>query len=195
MKAQMRFQKYLMLITLIVAALSFVYAISFCSGTIYQYNQLYSKPNTQRVEGAYALWRVSQDFCNLFMWLSIVLILVVLLNYLMATQSRRNYYVTNYISIGITIVYQVVFAVLLIIYVSDVFSYFEAIDVAKATEALKRYRSMDLRYSTLNFTLGYVLAAAIICNAVVMGLNLLWKIKLMKGEKALLEGGLVKEVA
>lgn len=193
----MRFQKYLMLISLIIAALSFVYSIAFCSSTIYQYNTLYLKSTgTERVDGAYAFWQTAQDFSDLFLWLSIVLILVVILNYVMATNKRRNYYITNYISIGLTIVYQVVFAVLLIALLSNAFAYFNEIDVDAAKRYYERINGEgSFRYSTWNFTVGYVLAAVIICNAVVMGLNLLWKIKLMKGEKALLEAGLVKEVA
>lgn len=192
----MRFQKCLILISLVVAALSFVYSLAFNSGTLYQYGTMYLKQSdVELVAGAGDLFWEAQYLTDTFNVLSIVFILVVVLNYVMATQSRRNYYITNYISIGLTIVYQLVFAVLLIVFVTNVYGWFDAIDIDEARAYIEEESGNTFRYSTLNFTLGYTLAAAIICNAVVLGLNLLWKIKLMKGEKALLEGGLVKEVA
>ena len=45
------------------------------------------------------------------------------------------------------------------------------------------------------FYIGYVVYFLVILNALALGYNLLWKIKRMKGEKALLEAGLQKEVA
>ena len=49
--------------------------------------------------------------------------------------------------------------------------------------------------SQVMFYIGYVVYFLVILNALALGYNLLWKIKLMKGEKALLEAGLQKEVA
>mgnify|MGYP005796099855 FL=1 len=45
------------------------------------------------------------------------------------------------------------------------------------------------------FYIGYVVYVLVIFNALAVVYNLIWKIKLMKGEKALLEAGLSKEVA
>jgi hypothetical protein len=197
MKTQMKFQKILMLVTLIVAALSFVYALSFCGGTVYQYGTLYLKTtDTERVAGARALFLTSQSYCDILITLSIIFILVVVLNYVMASQSRRNYYLTNYISIILTIVYAVVLSILLIVFVSQTFSLFLAVD---KEAAITRYERLNgegsFKYSISNFILGYIMAVIIICDAVALVLNLIWKIKLMQGERKLLAQGFNKEVA
>ncbi len=182
----MRFQKILMFVTLIVAALSFVYALSFCGGTVYQYGTLYLKTSGgERVKGAADLFNASQSYNETLITLSIIFIVIAALNFVAASQKRRNYYVTNYVVTGITVVYQLVFAVLLVVFVSDTFSLFNVIDKAAAEAA---YRGDDFKYSISNFILGYVLMAVVIVNAVALILNLVWKIKLMQGEKKLLKG-------
>lgn len=189
MKTQMRFQKILMLVTIIVAALSFVYALSFCSGTIYQYGTLrYTSGNRvlERVPGAIALYDATQLYNGILITLSIIFIVVAALNFIMASQKRRNYYVTNYVATGITVAFQLVFAIILIYFLADTLSLFNAIDKVAAEAA---YRGSDLnkfKYSTVNFILGFVLTAVIVLNAVAVILNLVWKIKLMQGEKKLL---------
>ncbi|MDE7181438.1 MAG: hypothetical protein K2O41_00210 [Clostridia bacterium] len=189
MKTQMRFQKILMLVTLIVAALSFVYALAFCSGTIYQYGTLYLQSSgKERVSGAADLFLVSQYDNGILITLSIVFIVVTVLHYIAASQKRRKYYVTNYVATGIVVLYQIIFAILLIVYVSEVFSLFNAIDRVAAEEA---YLRDDFKYSTINFIMGYVLVGVVVVNAVALILNLVWKIKLMQGEKKLLEGSQV----
>ncbi|MDE5721156.1 MAG: hypothetical protein K2I30_00230 [Clostridia bacterium] len=186
MKTQMRFQKILMLVTLIVAALSFVYALSFCSGTVYQYSTLYLQSSgKERVPGAADLFLVSQYDNGILINLSIVFIVVTVLHYIAASQKRRKYYVTNYVATGIVVVYQLVFAILLIVYVSEVFSLFNAIDRVAAEAA---YLRDDFKYSTINFIMGYVLVGVVVLNMVALVLNLVWKIKLMQGEKKLLQG-------
>lgn len=185
----MRFQKILMLVTLIVAALSFVYALAFCSGTVYQYGTLYLQSSgKERVPGAADLFLVSQYDNGILITLSIVFIVVTVLHYIAASQKRRKYYVTNYVATGIVVLYQIIFAVLLIVYVSEVFSLFNAIDRAAAEDA---YLRDDFKYSAINFIMGYVLVGVVVVNAVALILNLVWKIKLMQGEKKLLEGSQV----
>lgn len=184
-----------MLVTLVVAALSFVYALSFCGGTIYQYNSLYDQINkVEEVEGAEALFLASQKYNDILIGLSVAFIVIVALNFVMASQSRRNYYVTNYVSIILTAVYAVVFAILLLVFVSNTFSLFAAID-REVAEFEYSLVMDDFKYSVVNFILGYLMAALMIVNAVILVLNLVWKIKLMKGEKQLLKGVMYRDVS
>lgn len=177
-----------MLVTLIVAALSFVYALSFNGGTVYQYGTLYNKvTGVERVEGVKDLFEAAQSYNDVLLGLSIAFIVIAALNYVTASQSRRNYYVTNYVSIILTAVYAVVFAILMLVFVSKTLSLFTAIDMEAAKE---RYSMLydDFSYSLSNFILGYLMAALMVVNAVFLALNLAWKAKLMKGEKQLLQG-------
>ena len=184
-----------MLVTLVVAALSFVYALSFCGGTIYQYNSLYDQINkVEEVEGAEALFLASQKYNDILIGLSVAFIVIVALNFVMASQSRRNYYVTNYVSIILTAVYAVVFAILLLVFVSNTFSRFAAID-REVAEFEYSLVMDDFKYSVVNFILGYLMAALMIVNAVILVLNLVWKIKLMKGEKQLLKGVMYRDAS
>lgn len=195
MKTQMRFQKYLMLVTLVIAALSFVYALIFCSGTVYQYNFCYSKAaDREYVAGARDFYWTVQSYNDILIILGIIFIVVAVLNFIVASNKRRKYYITNYVATGISAVYAIVLAVLLIVFVTDSFGYFDVIDPEAAKTYYSQFRN-DFAYSAWNFTLGYVLAAIVLVDAVAVVLNLVWKIKLMKGEKALLQNGLVKEVA
>ncbi len=185
MKTQMRFQKYLILAILIFAALSFVYALSFCGGTVYQYGTLYDQVNVkEKVEGAKALFEASQKYNDILIWLAIAFILVVVLNFVMATNKRRNYYVTNYVSIGLTVAYAIAFAAVLAWFVTDTYSLFTAID--KDMAAAKYLGTEGFKYSIINFILGYIVAGVSAVCAGLMIFNLVWKIKLMKGEKKLL---------
>ena len=186
MKTQMRFQKILILISLIVAALSFVYALSFCGGTIYQYQEFYDPVRDEAdFEGIAELVRASQHYNDILVWLSIVFILVVVLNYVMATNKRRNYYVTNYISIILTVVYAVVFAALIILFVVNTYSLFILVDRVEVGEVYAEING-KFNYSTINFILGYIMAGVIVVDAALLVFNLVWKVKLMKGEKKLL---------
>ena len=186
MKTQMRFQKYLMLATLIVAALSFVYALSVCGGTIYEYQTLVTASG-ERVPGATFLRDLAQGYCDILIALSIVFIVLAVANYVSASHSRRNYYVTNYVTVTASAVYALVMAIIVIAFVSVTLSYFMLIDVEAARAAIQRYQTREMNYTLSNFILGYLLAAVCIINAVALGLNLLWKVKLMKGEKLLLQ--------
>ena len=188
MKTQMRFQKILILITLIIAALSFVYALSFNGGTIYQYEVFYDKNHdTEMFKGIRDLFNASQKYNDILIWLSIAFILVVVLNYVMATNKRRNYYVTNYISIILTVVYAVVFAAVIILFVVNTYSLFVVIDKDAVGQIYNELNGDgSFKYSTINFIMGYILAGVIIANAGLLVFNLIWKVKLMKGEKKLL---------
>jgi len=184
----MRFQKILILVSLIVAALSFVFALGFCGGTIYQYQTLYDIPHDEEyVEGARDLFNAAQGHTGTLIALTIAFIVIVALNYATATQKRRNYYVTNYISIILTVVYAVVLAIIMFVFISDVQSLMRAID-KEAAEAEYSMLFNDFKYSEINFILGYIVAVIVILDAIMLTLNLVWKTLLMRGEKKLLKG-------
>ena len=211
MKTQMKFQKILTLVTLILAALSFVLGVFFCSGIIekcryYTSASLPVDPVTNQplkdAIGADALFDYSQKMNDVFVIMAIVLILVVVTLYITATNKRRNYYVTNYVSIGLVVVYSVVFAIVLLVICGTCVSLAGKIDMAQwkayidyvDSEGAHKYTdSYSESYATI--VLGFILAVIILLDAVAWCLNLLWKIKLMKGEKELLAGGFAKEVA
>lgn len=203
MKAQMKFQKVLSLITLIIAALTFVFALCFFSGNLadlLRYKQLnLQKTTANKYKGADDFLYLAQDFVSILVVLSIIFICICAFLYITDTNKRRNYYVTNYVAIGLVIAISVGIAVFGIIFLSLALSEFNAIDWAKwRTDAYNKVKALgypEVSQSTTMFMLGYIVSGIDLAVGVVWILNLVWKIKLMKGEKALLQGGLVKEVA
>ncbi|MDE6000988.1 MAG: hypothetical protein K2G96_01500 [Clostridia bacterium] len=204
MKTQMRFQKILMLVSLIIGALSIVYALIFCSGTFNQLAQLRDYDDAERyptnpATGVKEVFNASQSFSDLFLILGIVLILVAVLLYIAACQKRRKYYVTNYVAIGIAAVYQIVYAILLFVLLANIQTAYDAVNFENC-EYWYEYANFanafgKLSTNTWSVSLGYALAALVLVNTALLIGNLVWKILLMQGEKKLLENGLVKEVA
>ncbi|MGN0805972.1 MAG: hypothetical protein ACI4MC_02950, partial [Candidatus Coproplasma sp.] len=84
-------------------------------GAILEFDDpFYENRTTGRASGAVDLFNASQSFSDMFLVLGVVLILAVVLLYIFACNSRRKYYITNYIAIGIVVVYEIVYAVLLL---------------------------------------------------------------------------------
>lgn len=204
MKAQMKFQKLLTLLTLVMAAIGLVYALSFFSGNL-SYMLYYTNKSlmgsvyegTSVVDGFVNL---GQTFVSLMIAFAIAAIVATAFVYLTATHSRRKYYVTNYIATGIIIAVCIAIAAVGIIFMSLLLGEFFAIDwkgtlAEQIAWAIARGSGKEVTQSTTIFILGYVVYGIILVNGLAWILNLVWKIKLMQGEKALLQGGVVKEVA
>lgn len=206
MKTQMRFQKILLIVSLVIAAICTAFSWMFCSGVFANITLILDKAGTWVSE----LYEVSQQFTATFQTLGIILILVVVLLFITSCHSRRKYYISNYIAIGIAVVYMLIYAILLIVNLSNVSVVLASVDFS--AEVIKNdvgdmvsiityynsiYRGIFGDFQTTSWTIpfGYVLAVIVIIDAVVIALNLLWKIRLLQGEKKLLESGLVKEVA
>lgn len=194
----MRFQKILMLVSLIVGALTIVYSLIFCSGVFSQIAQ-----NPEFTASFKKVHDLAQAFSDTFLILGIVFILCAVLLYVAGCQSRRNYYITNYVATGIFVLYAVIFAILLIVYLVPVQSALDAITRAEWNSYNQRYTGAlhlnttygDLQTTSWTIPVGFVLMVIVLLDAVAVALNLVWKLKLMQGEKKLLENGLVKEAA
>ena len=203
MKTQMRFQKILSFATLIIAALCFVFAIAFLTGgmAVVPSYLIASGGVRQDVINARNFVNASQGFVSNLVILSIVFILVVATLFITASNKRRKYYVTNYVAIGLVVAFAIAIAIYILVEVSIVMNLFyndiawEAGTNGGLNYADRFNPNYTIDKSPTNFVLGYAVGVLVICTAVVNVLNLVWKIKLMKGEKALLQGGLVKEVA
>jgi len=203
MKIQMRFQKILMLVTLILAALSFVYGLAFLTGGMG--NVRYYLPVDQGVRtdkiNATNFFNASQSFVGTVVILSIVFIVLCASLYLTACNTRRNYYITNYIAIGAVVIIAFVVAIYSLVCISNVMNLFynDIAWEAGTNGGLNYAEQINDGYpvgkSPLSFVLGYILYVVILFDVAAMVLNLIWKIKLMQGEKALLKEGYVKEVA
>ena len=237
MKTQIKFQKILSLVTLIIAAIAFVYVICFFSGNLsdmmhyrtlnFQLEVLGSAEvdglkytfgrnnpiTTADFVDPYNTWIYdAQSVMDTLVTLCIIFFVVIALAYILSMNSRRNYYVSNYVMGGILIVYSAFLAIFgIAMVVSLMSSFYEgafyslADTYANSSDPLTVAAFLVLQKngvfdtaisdSPLMFVLGIVAFALVLLVAVAWVYNVIWKIKLMKGEKELLSKGLVKEVA
>lgn len=199
MKTQMKVQKYLCLVMLILGAISLLYAFMYMSGPIYSLGRAINNSSEihfswfQAADGKYdaMLYEEMQSFNTLLMYFGIVMILLAVLLYITSCQKRRNYYISNYVAIGACAGGDFVLSLVCLIMNAiwrgkflnvdfDAWALFLEMNPSENTEKI----SAD--NSTLWFDLGFVVYILIIIASVLLILNLVWKIMLMKGEKKLL---------
>ena len=194
-----------------LAAITLVYGFSYCTGTLtYAFNA-----RSGRFAGSFRNDPIGADeaykfvmgagdyvagqwneggvgFNDLLVVICVVFVVICALQYFFATNSRRNYYITNYISVGILIVYAIVVAAIAFWGISHTEALFNQID-------FERYKSVydnvvqnggtGWQYysdSHAIFQIGYAIFALVLVDAILLTLNTVWKYLLMKGEKALL---------
>ena len=203
MKTQMRFQKILMLVSLIVAALTFVYVLFFLTGSLgYATQYKYADdPVVNTSIGAEKLVEKSQSFVDTMVTLCIIFIVLAAVLFLTSCNSRRNYYITNYIAIGLFVAYALFMMIFIMVNVSilmNMFLYDIKWDIVSEQAAKLMNKYPVSKGDIYTFALGYVVAVVVLVNAVLLVLSTVWKVLLMKGEKQLLEGpakALTEEVA
>lgn len=186
MKTQMRFQKILMLVSLVVTALTFVFGLFFLTGSLGYATKYIGSTSI----GAENFVDASQSFVKTLVNLSIVFIVIAAILFITSCHSRRNYYITNYIAIGLFVVFALFMMIYIIVNVSQTMDLFLneinwEIVPEKMAALMGRY-PMD-KGDTYAFILGYVVAVIILVDAALLVLNTVWKVLLMKGEKKLLE--------
>lgn len=197
MKTQMRFQKILCLVTLIISAITIVYGFAFFTGGLATVADIYDHNND--MFHAANVYNFAQGVNDALVVCGIIFLCLVAVMYITACQKRRNYYITNYIVLIGTAAFMALFAIVSIALVAATHSMFisdvdwEAFHTFNA--GLKDPLFLHNGESQVMFGIGYVVYVIVILNALALAYNLIWKIKLMKGEKALLEAGLSKEVA
>ena len=190
-KKQLKFQKFICLLCIVVAAVTFVYSLGMITdiqealrGTMR--NPL--KPTQTKVEGSWIYYDM-QPFNKQFVNLSLIPILLGCLLYITKTHSRRKYYVSNFLAVG-------AYSVATIGIGLWAHQQIEAFAVQYMTtvnfEQLKEYADMwgtpYLDNTNMLDLHRVVLGLAIVSVVALIG-NMIWKIILMRGEKKLLAAG------
>lgn len=202
-RPQMKLQKILAYVLLVTTVLFFIYSLGLMTD-VYRvlYNAYdpdkegskYDSPiptvtvdgESREVTGGILFYEM-QDFNSTLLICAIILILVSLTNFVTGGSKRRNYYIGNFISVGMISVTNIVISIIAVVGVSRYRAEFVQIDF----EALKVYNEKKGFYysdSTLWFDLCYVMAGLLLIVTVLLIFNMIWKIKLMKNEKRLLSG-------
>ena len=190
-KSQLRFQKIICLIAVIVAAVYFVYALGILTDIHDALKDTMRNKNdyTQtKVPGSIIFYDM-QPFNKLFVNLSIGLILLSCFLFVMNTHVRRKYYIGNYVAIGAYSAGALALTVGSHIEISAFAEQFmTTVDFAAMKEYSDRWGSLYLDNTNL-LDLHYVVGGlAILTVAGLIG-NMIWKIRLMREEEKLIAQG------
>ncbi len=213
MKTQMRVQKILMLVSLVVSALVFVYALIFMTGGLGKvYYYINSETKVDKIHCTNFV-NAAGDFVSTLVALGIVMIVLVAVMYIMACNSRRKYYITNYIAVGVFVVFSLAVAIYMVVAVANVMNLYQNDICWKSGtgEAFTDYKIVDGQIVTIttygnyadqadpsfaldpnqiyNFVLGFIMFAVVLADAVCVALCTVWKVLLIKGENKLLADG------
>lgn len=190
-KKQLRFQKIVCLMALIAAAMMFVYALGMITDIHDALRSTMRNPNDRydtKVPGSIIYYDM-QDFNSQFVSFGIGLILVSCLLYLTNTQVRRKYYIGNYVAVALYTVSAVALSVWSHIQIQAFkVQFLTTVDF----EALAEYADMwGTLYteSTFWLDLHYAVCGFAVLVAALLVVNTVWKIQMMRFEKALLAQG------
>ena len=189
-KKQMTLQRIICILMLVASAVVFLYSLGLMTDL---YDMLYTMipypddPESVKVAGAMIYYDM-QDFNKTLLRVSIGLILLSCVLFITNTHSRRKYYVGNYAAVGLNAVAHVAAAVWangqIAAYKTQ---YLTTVDFEMLERRLSRAGTytdstfwFDARWGV--FALSLLVAALLILNAI-------WKMKLMKEEKKLIEAG------
>lgn len=201
-KKQLKIQKIVCLLALVVAVILFLYALGIMTDlydALYTALRIrveedsssaigYTATATERsVPGAMVYFNM-QDFNKTFVNCSIVYIVLAALLYVTNTSTRRRYYISNYISIGLVTVASLAIP----IYAHSQIEYFKAqflqIDFSALKEHADTFGTLYTE-STMWFDLHYFVFALMILVAAAMVAVCVWKVVLMRDEQKLVEEG------
>jgi hypothetical protein len=194
-KKQLKIQKYICMLCVIAAAVTFIYALGMITDI---HDALIStmrnplKPTQTKVEGSWIYYDM-QPFNKQFVNMSILPILLACFLFITNTNTRRKYYFTNYLAVGAysaATLYVGFWAhpqieAFAVQYMTTInFEQLEEYAEFMGTPYLDNTNMLDLHR--------WVLVFAVLSVAALVG-NMIWKIILMRKEKKLLAAG--EEVA
>ena len=187
---------------LIMAAVTLLYAFVYCSGSLAELGQVIDRSKSEPVSNFVAaegkhdalFYDDIQGFNTMLMWFGVIMVLLAVTLYITSCNKRRNYYISNVVSIGICAGGCFILSLVAMIMNAGWRAEFLNVDFDAWYELFKMYIENDIPVvvhysdSTLWFDLGFVVYILMMIASVMLVLNLVWKIKLMQGEKKLLNG-------
>lgn len=182
-----------------MAALVFVYALFFLTGStgnVWKYVYKIDLINGQKFFDA------SQSFVGTLTTLGIVFIILAVVLFITGCNKRRNYYLSNYIAVGLYLVFAIVVLVYMIIGISNCMNLFlneicweSGTGTAGMCNVEDQFSEQYPVYKDVyTFIIGYVVCLLVLLCAAALALSTVLKYKLMKGEKQLLQGGVAAEL-
>lgn len=180
-----------MYVSLVVAALTFVFALVFLTGSLGEVTHYIDHLGAVEIDSINAkeFIDVSQSMTGTLVTFGIIFIVLAALLFVTASHSRRKYYITNYIAVGLFVAFALVVFVYIIIMVATVSNLFlNSINWSIVENQFIFGDYPIYQDDTWTFALGYIVAVIVLVDAVFVVLSTVWKVLLMKGEQKLLEG-------
>ena len=202
-KKQLKIQKIVCLLAVVVAVILFLYALGIMTDL---YDNLYdtlrirveedpTAPNgysvsaSERInESGTMVYFYMQEFDKYFVNYSIVYIVLAALLFVTNTNSRRKYYISNYVAIGLFTAASIYLPIFAHRYIAFSKAMYLQIDFA-AVEEYMTSLNIAFKQSTLWFDLHYVVMVLMFLIAIAMIAVCAWKVVLMRDERKLLEEG------
>ena len=186
-KKQMTLQRIVCYALLIAAVVVFVYSLGLATD-LYDELYNYSDPSKRKyVEGADIYINI-QPFNKQLTGAGIALILSAVSLFVFNTHKRRKYYIGNYVTIALNAVMNVAVSVWALINVMAFKAQYLLIDFVRLAEQADKYATTYIE-STAWFDAAIpVFVIVFVATLASLG-NLVFKVLLMKGEKALIKEG------
>ena len=188
-KKQMLLQKILCILTVVVGGIAFLYSLGVMTDL---YDTLFTTmpyaDHTKSDAAGSIIYYDMQGFNKTLVKASILSIVCSLVLFITCTHTRRRYYISNYFAVVLNVLYGICFTVWAHIRLEGFKAQFLKIDFA----ALKAYSEMwNTRYteSTFWFDIHYLVFGLVLALAVLHIFNCVWKRRLMKAEKELIDAG------
>ena len=189
-KSQVKLQKVICLIALCAGAVVFIYALGLLTDL---YDMLYNmipdpdELENTRVAGA-RIYYDMQPFNKLLLYCGILLILLATGLFVTGTQSRRRYYISNYVATGVNVTCQLAAAAWIGVKVQQFRNIYDTtVDFAQLERRLSRLGTYT--ESRFWFDVHWFVCGLLVISAALLITNLILKVKLMKAERDLLEQG------
>lgn len=175
---QMKFQKIVIKSVFFLAAISVFYSLIFAS-------QLYGFIDVSDSSGdiGYYMFEKIQPFNKMLFTLTVAYLLVSISLLVFFSQSRRNYYITNYVAIGVTAVFGVALSVYALIEIFAFMAEFMTIDFIAVNEYLSSNNIPTMTSVPWSFVLGIVVFVLNVVANLASVCNAVWKTKEMKKDK------------
>ncbi|HEY8396122.1 MAG TPA: hypothetical protein VIK96_05015 [Bacilli bacterium] len=181
MKKQMKFQKIVCLIALLIAAIAFFFALGLLTDI---YKVMFASQ-----AGADKLFKDIQPFNRQLVNICILMIVLAVFLYITKTHVRRRYYISNYIALAVTIAVYVFLPIISILQILNFKKRFlTEIDFPAWLEMRELISDFPYTESTLWLDFNVVTQSLMILVSLLLAYNLLWKIRLMNFEDKLLSG-------
>lgn len=191
-RKQMKLQRIFCIFALIAAACVFIYSLGMLTDL---YDSLYpmmrNPDNLEEtdVPGSIIYYDM-QPFNHQLVISAIALILLAVLLFVTSTSSRRKYYAGNYIATCLNVAAEIGVTVWAHLRISAFKSQFiNTVDFDSLEMWSGIWETPALtKESTFWFDIHYLVFALVLAAAALLTVNVIWKRKLMQGEKALLAG-------